>query len=364
MRDIHHYEQRLISSLKGTESLSKNNETLIKDFIHKCELEEISKCRLGKYAYLLGRVSEWLGKDLNKTTKKDIEDLVLKIKNEYTNEWTIKDYKVVIRKFYRSIGKEDLVSWIKITIKKNLNQNLPNEVYSLEEIDNLIEAGKGPLEKALVSVLYDSGCRISELLNIKIKDISFEEGYAMVNVMGKTGNREIPISKSVPYLSAWINYSKRDKEEYLFPMTYRKVAFALERAFKIAGIDKPFNPHQFRHSRATELAKNLTEAQMNQFFGWSQNSDMARVYVHLSGRDLIPKLVMENKARKCLKCGTENPMDLKFCSKCLMPLDSKQFKEREKDRKYEELAYEVSKDPRYTKLVLEIAMKKGLVKKA
>ena len=53
-----------------------------------------------------------------------------------------------------------------------------------------------------------------------------------------------------------------------------------------AGIDKPINPHHFRHPRATDLAKKLTEAQLCQYMGWIQSSREAATYIHLSGRDM------------------------------------------------------------------------------
>lgn len=367
MKDIHHYDRNLEASLKNIETVSKANQKFIKEFLHRCELEEISKGRIARYGYLLTRISKWLGKDFDKANKKDIEDLVLRFGKEYTNAWTIKDYKVLTRKFFRSIGKNDMVSWIKITIKRNNDENLPNEVYTQEEIEKLIEVANNPKDKAMISVLYDLGCRISEFLNIRLKDITFEQDYAMVNVMGKTGNRSVPISKSVPYLKAWLNYSKitegKDKEAYIFDIKYNTIMDKLKTLFERAGIDKPFNPHQFRHSRATELAKQLTEAQMNQFFGWTQASRMASTYVHLSGRDLIPKLIIESKKQKCFKCGSENPMDLKFCSKCLSPLDSKEFKKKQKDVEIEEIAYEASRDPRYEEIIRDIMKRRGLLRK-
>lgn len=333
MKDVHFSERRLNGSLDNLETIpNKKNQEFIKDFVRSCELQEISKGRIGKYVYLLSKISEWSGKDFDKVGKKDIEELVLRINNMSFGEWSKHDYKVGIKKFFRFMGKDELVAWIKTTIKRNKDENLPNEVYTLEEVEKLIKTADNPRDKALISFLYESGCRISELLNIKLKDVKFEEDYALVNVMGKTGNREVPISKSIPLLKTWINYydSGKDKEAYLFPLGYVGVSKILRKLFKRAEIDKPFNPHQFRHSRATELAKSLTEAQMKQFFGWVQGSNMASVYVHLSGRDLIPKLITDNKKKKCLKCGFENPMDLKFCSNCLMPLDSKEYDKKQK----------------------------------
>lgn len=62
------------------------------------------------------------------------------------------------------------------------------------------------------------------------------------------------------------------------------------------------NPHNFRHSRATYLANFLTEAQMKEYFGWQQDSKMAGVHVHLSGRDVDNALLrvygIENKNEK------------------------------------------------------------------
>jgi site-specific recombinase XerD len=60
----------------------------------------------------------------------------------------------------------------------------------------------------------------------------------------------------------------------------------LQEVAKKAGIKKAINPHNYRHSRATSLANHFTEAQMNEYFGWIQGSDISQVYVHLSGRDL------------------------------------------------------------------------------
>ena len=340
-RDVHDSETRLESiknRIENDKDISENNKKILKEFEESCKIEELGKLRIAKLLNTLLKIAKWLNKDFDKVDKKDIERLIIRIQENGYSEWTKHDYKVIIKKFYswlRDLEKKEYpleVKWIKTTIKKSENQNLPNEIIKPDEIDKVIEISENPRDKAFVSMLFESGCRISELLNIKIKDINFENDYAMINVMGKTGNREIPISKSIPLLKSWLNYhlDKENKEAYLFPLEYRNSTKILKKLFEKAKIDKPYNPHQFRHSRASELAKQLTESQMNQFFGWTQSSGMARIYVHLTGRDLIPKLITQNKTKKCYKCGFENPIDLKFCSSCLMPLDSKQFKEKSK----------------------------------
>ena len=60
----------------------------------------------------------------------------------------------------------------------------------------------------------------------------------------------------------------------------------LEKPWEGAGIEKPVDPHHFRHSRATYLANYLTEAQMCEWFGWVRGSRVPGRYVHLSSRDI------------------------------------------------------------------------------
>lgn len=101
-----------------------------------------------------------------------------------------------------------------------------------------------------------------------------------------------------------------------------------------AGIRKRVYPHLFRHSRATHLASHLTEAQMKQYFGWTQSSRMASTYVHLSGRDVDGALLKlqgidiqekknesELKVALCSRCNERNSPSSKFCARCGSPLN-------------------------------------------
>ena len=102
---------------------------------------------------------------------------------------------------------------------------------------------------------------------------------------------------------------------------------------------KPVRPHQFGHSRATELAKILTESQLCEYMGWVQGSKEASTYVHLSGRDtdkailamhgLIEEDVSKDKLQpiECLRCGIKNDPAAKFCSGCSLGLDEKSVME-------------------------------------
>ena len=104
-----------------------------------------------------------------------------------------------------------------------------------------------------------------------------------------------------------------------------------------SGIQKPLNPHHWRHSRATELAEYLTDAQRCNYLGWVQGSYMARIYTHLADTDRIilelNGLVKKEKEKGkfvsviCPRCGTNNSFGAKECSKCFLRLHNKEAEE-------------------------------------
>jgi integrase/recombinase XerD len=117
-------------------------------------------------------------------------------------------------------------------------------------------------------------------------------------------------------------------------MDYASLRINLMRTARRAGVKKRINFHNFRHSRATYLATHLTEAQMKEFFGWVQASDMASIYVHLSGRDVDNALLKvygikkpeeqeesQLNPKKCPRCQEINQFTNVFCNKCGMILN-------------------------------------------
>src|SRR3989442_4029307 len=94
------------------------------------------------------------------------------------------------------------------------------------------------------------------------------------------------------------------------------------------GLNKRVNPPMFRHSRASHLANVMTEAQMKTYLGWVAGSDMASVYVHLSGRDVDKALLQLNgivqdgektepllKVLVCPRCSQKSDPTSRFCQK-------------------------------------------------
>jgi len=151
-----------------------------------------------KYLYTLKNVVKLLKKDLDQASKKDILRILAEVEKSNYSEWTKHDYKVAIRKFYKWLGKEDLVSWIKIRVKKN-RTFLPDELLS-EKVLRIVKAADNLRDRVFIILLWESGGRIGEIGDMKIKDVGFHENYAAVWLHGKTGSRRIIVVLSSPYL--------------------------------------------------------------------------------------------------------------------------------------------------------------------
>lgn len=292
-------------------------------------------------------LTRYLNKDFEKANREDIKKLVGKLELSHYSKSTIRDFKLTLRKFYKWLRNTDEfpeeVKWYRTHIKYNAITN-PEDILTEEEIKKMINCCLSPRGRAFVSLLYESGCRIGELLPLKWKQVIFDKYGAQILGNGKTGFRRVRVISCVPYLTEWINkHPLRDNENSFLwirrdmkELEYGSLKSMLERVAERAGIKKRVNPHNFRHTRATHLANHLTEAQMKEYFGWVQASKMASIYVHLSGRDVDNTILKvyglqtdkkkeesELQPIKCDRCGETNQATNKYCSMCGLPLDEK-----------------------------------------
>lgn len=331
-------------------SISQLNKEIIKSFSDKCIADGIKKIRIAKYILILNKIAQSIKKDFNETNKKDWENYLLELEsNDKYTDWTKYDYKVTIKKFYKVIkgNNEEYpeeVKWIKAT-RAIQNKTIPEVLINPDEIKSMANSTTNLRDKAIVLTLYESGARASELLGIKIKHVTFDKYGALILLRGKTGPRKIRLIASVPALANWIEVhpSNDDNNSWLWigmsntnqnnRLSYPALNKILSQLGKKIKLQKPVNPHNFRHSRATELAKTLTEAQLCMVMGWKQGSSQVGVYVHLSQRDTdkaILKLhgLLETEeeepglmAIKCPRCKQNNTPGARFCRTCGMALD-------------------------------------------
>jgi len=355
------YFENALAKIKNSKKISKHSKSLILKFIENKKSENIKIKRLSAIAGILLFYAEHINKDLDKVTEEDIRNFILwlneakKIRGgEKYSEASKNTIKVCLANFYKYLNDGELPRSYKFLKESNnkSNKKLPEDIWTEEEINKLINSTRDPFWKAFISLGYESGARLGELLNMRIKDVKFTDFGARIRLDGKTGVREIPVIKCIPYLATYLKLHpyNNNTEAWLWIKTNGEkiseegVRFQLEKFVKKLGIKKKCNPHLlFRHSRATQLANYLTESQLKQYFGWTQDSRMASTYIHLSGRDIdnavlgIYGMVKKKEEEiqnglpiKCYRCGFPNEPNSKFCGNCGLPLDTKTAIEEER----------------------------------
>ena len=341
--------QRKLEVIKNTKEISQHNRNKILAFQKSCLAQGLSTARMLRYLNDLPRIASKLTKDFEKVNRADIEAIMADIEATNLAHATKLSYAVTIKKFYKwSNGGDEYptsVKWLRTTGKKN-NKKLPEDLLNEDEVKKMIEAANNSRDRALISILWEAGCRVGELLSMQVKHVNFENDITRITIQGKTGMRRIPLIDSTPYLAEWIENHpfKNDPNAPLWvsigtvnhhqSLEYGACRKMLQEVAKKAGVKKAINPHNYRHSRATTLANHFTEAQMNEYFGWIQGSDISQVYVHLSGRDLDDcvlnlrgikpkeeKIETTLAPKKCPRCGTINKSTGKFCIRCGLTLD-------------------------------------------
>jgi integrase/recombinase XerD len=245
-------------------------------------------------------------------------------------------------------------------------KKLPRNILNKDEIRKLLDVCDNQRDRALVFVTFDSGGRASEVLNMRVGDVEFDEvGGATLRLGsptdesegGKTGEGMVYVYECVPDLKLWLSMiPDKSTNTPLWPSRKTKKALKigrfeelLEKLGKAAGIEKHISPHVLRHSSATFYSTILTDSQMRVRYRWAKDSKMPSVYQHLSGqhvKDSILKfygIKMEKSQnvlapQKCVWCGCVNPPSARFCRNCNTPLDSEGArKAAEKTRKRREL---------------------------
>jgi len=345
MEDIHNYKKRIervIARVLKEDMCQENKETIMK-FRDYCILQGIGSPKTDRYLQDCIKLGRILKKPFSEATKDDLMKVVVEIEGTDLSFETKRGFKILLKKLFKCIrgtqGKKeypDDVNWIVVGGKAN-NSKLPEELLTEKEVESIIRHADTIRDKALISCLAESGCRISEIGNMKIKHVSFEEHGARLTVAGKTGARKILIISSAPYLQQWINQHpfNTSSENCLWVtsgnslLCYERILAIVKLAGKRAGIQKRIYPHLFRHSRATALATLMSDASMKQYFGWTQGSQMASIYIHMSGKDTDEAILKASgieikkedkkqllEPKKCMRCFTINEATNIHCKVC------------------------------------------------
>jgi integrase/predicted nucleic acid-binding Zn ribbon protein len=251
----------------------------------------------------------------------------------------------------------------------------PTDLWDNREHATFLKYCPDPRDRCYHAMAIDMSARPSEILNLKIKDITFkvtDEGIQYAEVLirgGKTKPRTLPLIDSIPYLKEWIQKHPTgdNKESWLFvSLAHANFGQKLNRDSMLAKyqyrykasyfpkllqednivdeespssvvsstvpeadksiirnmLTKPWNLYVYRHSALTEKSQILTESTLRDHAGWTMTSKMPTVYLHYFGTESARKLL---EAKGIIKYGSNgnnrnvNVLVSKSCPQCSEP---------------------------------------------
>ena len=184
-----------------------------------------------------------------------------------------------------------------------LGRKLP-DILNVEEISQMISSINikekfGQRNKTIIEILYGTGIRVSELIELKISNIFFKEN--LIRVLGK-GDKErfVPIGlkakKSIiDYINNDRKYQKIEESsndililsKYGKKITRHMIFTLIKNISKKSGITKKISPHTFRHSFASHLLKNGADLRTIQLILGHENITTTEIYTHLDSKHLL-----------------------------------------------------------------------------
>lgn len=219
-----------------------------------------------------------------------------------------------IKGFYKYLLLENVITVdpTEMLESPKIGRKLPS-ILSIEEIDLLIanidlSKPEGARNKAILETLYGCGLRVSELINIRISNLSFNEGF--IRITGK-GNKErlVPVgSVAQKYIQIYVDNIRSGQpvrkgfEDFLFlnrrgSRLTRVMIFTIIKKIALkAGLNKSISPHTFRHSFATHLVEGGADLRAVQEMLGHESITTTEIYTHLD-REYLRSTILQYHPR-------------------------------------------------------------------
>ena len=274
------------------------NEKFIEEFIDYLRFErKYSENTISSYKRDLNKMNIYIKKEFTKLNKKDIKNYIQKLSKE-ENTSSVSRCISTLKSFYKFLEINKYTNSNPLTTITNpkTQKKLP-KVLSEEEIDKLLDINLNTnfdyRNKAMLELMYSSGLRVSELVNLKVNDIDLVN--SSVRIFGK-GSKEriIPLNDYATIaLKNYILYYrtslfKHGENNYLFlnnhgnKMTRQGFFKILSKIAKEKNIKTEFSPHTLRHSFATHLLKHGADLRSIQELLGHSDISTTQIYTHIT----------------------------------------------------------------------------------
>ena len=294
-----------------------NSDPAVSRFLDAVWMERgLSPNTLAAYRADLTALARWLaerGIPILRTTRADLQDFIaFRVQAGARPRSTARQLSS-FRRFFRYLVRESVVRedpTAQIAMPK-IGRSLPKSLTE-EEVESLLGAPSvgdplGSRDRTMLEVLYATGLRVSELVNLRNAQVNLNQG--VIRILGK-GNRErlIPLGEEAVH---WIiEFSRAPRAEillerqtdYVFPtrrgdrMTRQAFWHIIKRYARKAGIGKELSPHTLRHAFATHLLNHGADLRVVQMLLGHSDLSTTQIYTHVA-RERMKELHSQHHPR-------------------------------------------------------------------
>ena len=277
-------------------ALSKENQTIINEYISYCR-KDAGENTLRKYWNKIVQIADVMEKPLDKLTLKDVLGFLAILNTSNRGTDSRNDTKKVLKRFlkWKYKGKKeflDIDREIKQKKKGSSERLSKKDLLTPEEMELLVRNADSLRWKALIMLMYETGCRPEECYKLKWKDLDFNTKQVSINSSKTKEARVIPLENSIIHLKRYYNeYSFPDvtENDFIFPSTNREkhinpetISAFLKQLSK--RINKKVFPYLFRHTRLQEIRPKLSVEAYQKLAGHSIETALKH-YGHLDQED-------------------------------------------------------------------------------
>ena len=242
------------------------------------------------YIYCINKFLNFTKKELGQISKKDVRLFLEQLSEKGLSGNSMNTYHMAVRFLFENVLEKRM--WIDIKYSK-IPEKMP-VVLSKEEVKKLFSAIDNEKHRLMIELLYGSGMRVSELVNLKVKDLEIEKGFGFVR-SGKGNKDRLFILSSMlkDKIKGLIDNEKLSFDGYLFvsmrgqKYNIRSLQMIIKHAIRKVEIGKRVGPHTLRHSFATHLIQNGYDVSQVQSLLGHKSPETTMIYVHMASPNMI-----------------------------------------------------------------------------
>ncbi len=292
-----------LATAPGSTSSADSTDPAVSRFLDAVWMERgLSTNTLAAYRADLTALSRWLaerGLPIMKTTRSDLQDFIAFRVHAGARPRSTARQLSSFRRFFRYLLRENQIKedpTAQIAMPK-IGRSLPKSLTE-EEVEALLAAPAvndplGNRDRCMLEVLYATGLRVSELVNLRAGQVNLNQG--VIRILGK-GNRErlIPLGEeAVRWLGEFSRGPRAEillerQTDYLFPtrrgdrMTRQAFWHIIKRYARKASVNKDLSPHTLRHAFATHLLNHGADLRVVQMLLGHSDLSTTQIYTHVA----------------------------------------------------------------------------------